>query len=72
MQMADDVATCMYHTGIGPFTKQAVYVAQHLRDRKLHRALMQFFKPETYFTVCEAFVQAGRQDLILRVRATTR
>jgi uncharacterized radical SAM protein YgiQ len=59
-----DVATCMYYTGIDPFTKQEVYVARHLRDRKLQRALMQFFKPENYFTVREALIQAGRQDLI--------
>ncbi len=25
-----DIATCMYYTGIDPFTKQEVYVAQHL------------------------------------------
>src|SRR6266487_6039219 len=34
-----DIATCMYHTGIDPFSKQEVYVARHLRDRKLQRAL---------------------------------
>jgi hypothetical protein len=27
---------------------------QHLRDRKLQRALMQFFKPENYFEVRKA------------------
>jgi uncharacterized radical SAM protein YgiQ len=59
-----DIATCMYYTGIDPFSKKAVYVAQHLRDRKLQRALMQFFKPENWFTVREALIQAGRQDLI--------
>jgi uncharacterized radical SAM protein YgiQ len=59
-----DVATAMYYTGIDPFTKQPVYVAQHLRDRKLQRALMQFFKPENYFEVRKALEQAGRQDLI--------
>jgi uncharacterized radical SAM protein YgiQ len=59
-----DVATCMYYTGIDPFSKQQVYVARNLRDRKLQRALMQFFKPENYFTVREALIQAGRQDLI--------
>jgi hypothetical protein len=30
----------------------------------MQRALMQFFKPENYFTVREALIQAGRQDLI--------
>jgi hypothetical protein len=59
-----DVATCMYHTGIDPFTKQQVYVAKGLRDRKMQRALMQFFKPENWFTVREALIDAGRQDLI--------
>ena len=55
-----DIATCMYYTGIDPFTKQEVYVASDLRDRKLQRALMQFFKPENYFEVREALIQAGR------------
>jgi uncharacterized radical SAM protein YgiQ len=59
-----DVATCMYYTGVDPFTKEAVYVARGLRDRKMQRALMQFFKPENYFQVREALLQAGRQDLI--------
>lgn len=59
-----DVATAMYYTELDPFTKQPVYVARHLRDRKLQRALMQFFKPENYFEVREALRQAGRQDLI--------
>jgi hypothetical protein len=54
----------MYYTGIDPFTKQEVYVARNLRDRKLQRALMQFFKPENYFQVCEALTRAGRSDLI--------
>ncbi len=59
-----DVATAMYYTGMDPFTKEPVYVARALRDRKLQRALMQFFKPENYFEVREALRQAGRQDLI--------
>ena len=59
-----DIATCMYYTGINPFTKQEVYIARSLKDRKMQRALMQFFKPENYFEVREALLQAGRQDLI--------
>jgi hypothetical protein len=61
---AKDIATALYYTGIDPFTKQEVYVAKGLRDRKMQRALMQFFKPENWFTVREALFQAGRQDLI--------
>ena len=59
-----DIATCMYHTGLDPFTGEEVYTAKHLRDRKLQRALLQFFKPENYFEVREALQKAGRQDLI--------
>lgn len=59
-----DVATAMYHTGVDPFTKKPVHIAKQLRDRKLQRALMQFFKPENYFEVRKALEKAGRQDLI--------
>jgi uncharacterized radical SAM protein YgiQ len=59
-----DVATAMYYTGIDPFTKKPVHIAKQLKDRKLQRALLQFFKPENYFEVREALQQAGRQDLI--------
>ncbi len=64
MRMATDIATALYWTGIDPFTKQEVYVAKGLKDRKMQRALMQFFKPENWFTVREALIQAGRADLI--------
>jgi uncharacterized radical SAM protein YgiQ len=59
-----DIATCMYYTGIDPFTRQAVYVGKQLRDRKMQRALLQFFKPENYFEVRRALEEAGRADLI--------
>ncbi len=59
-----DVATCMYYTGVDPFTKKPVYIAKSLRDRKMQRALMQFFKPENYFEVRNALLEANRKDLI--------
>jgi uncharacterized radical SAM protein YgiQ len=59
-----DIATCMYYTGLDPFTGEEVYTARSLRDRRLQRALLQFFKPENYFEVREALMKAGRSDLI--------
>jgi uncharacterized radical SAM protein YgiQ len=59
-----DVATAMFYAEIDPFTKKPVHIARHLRDRKLQRALMQYFKPENYFEVRRALEQAGRADLI--------
>jgi hypothetical protein len=64
MRITSDIATALYYTGVDPFTKQQVYVAKGLRDRKMQRALMQFFKPENWFTVREALIEVGRQDLI--------
>ncbi len=54
----------MYYTGLDPFTKKPVYIAKALNDRRLQRALMQFFKPENYFEVREALQKAKRTDLI--------
>jgi uncharacterized radical SAM protein YgiQ len=59
-----DIATCMYYTGLDPFTGKEVHVARHLRDRRVQRALLQFFKPENYFEVRKALLAAGRRDLI--------
>ena len=59
-----DIATCMYYTGIDPFTMKPVATAKNLRDHKFQRALMQFFKPENYFEVREVLIHAGRGDLI--------
>src|SRR5436853_7138388 len=64
MHSAPDIATCLYYTGIDPFTKKQVHVAKGMRDRKMQRALMQFFKPENWFTVREALIEAKRTDLI--------
>jgi hypothetical protein len=59
-----DIAACMYYTGIDPMTKEPVKITKGLNDRRMQRALLQFFKPENYFEVRRALEQSGRQDLI--------
>jgi uncharacterized radical SAM protein YgiQ len=59
-----DVATCMYYTGLDPMTGESVYVPRGARERRLQRALLQFFKPENYADVREALEAADRLDLI--------
>jgi uncharacterized radical SAM protein YgiQ len=59
-----DIATCMYHTGLDPMTMRPVDTVKKLSDRVVQRALMQFFKPENYFVVRRALIDAGRKDLI--------
>jgi hypothetical protein len=41
-----------------------VDIAKGLRDRKMQRALMQYFKPDNYFEVRKALEEASRTDLI--------
>ncbi|HVJ81604.1 MAG TPA: YgiQ family radical SAM protein, partial [Planctomycetia bacterium] len=56
-----DVATSMYYTGLDPFSKKPVVIAKQLKDRRFQRALLQYFKPENYFEVRSALLEAGRQ-----------
>ena len=58
------LATCMYWTGMDPWTGQTVYVPRSGRERRLQRALLQYWKPENYFDVRAALIEANRQDLI--------
>ncbi len=59
-----DIAACMYHTGLDPLSGKTVYVPRGARERRLQRALLQYFKPEDYADVHEALTEAGRPDLI--------
>ena len=61
-----DLATSVYYTGIDPHTLQPAPVARKLRERRMQRALMQFFAPENWHEVAQALREAGRQDLIGR------
>ena len=45
-------------------SNKEIPVAKKARDRKLQRALMQFFQPENWYEVHEALTQLGRTDLI--------
>ncbi len=59
-----DLATCMYHTGMDPITGAPVHVAKGQRERKMQRALLQYFKPENYREVRRALEETGRTNLI--------
>ena len=59
-----DIATCMYYTGMDPMSGEAVYVPRGGHERRLQKALLQFFKPENYADVREALEEAGRLDLV--------
>lgn len=58
------LSTCIYYTGEDPFTKEPVYVAKDLEEKKMQRALIHFHKPENQNLVRAALAKAGRKDLI--------
>jgi hypothetical protein len=39
-----NIVACIFHTGLDSFTGEEVYVAKHLRDRKLEPALLESTK----------------------------
>jgi radical SAM superfamily enzyme YgiQ (UPF0313 family) len=59
-----DVATCMYYTGLDPYTMKPVPVARRAKARQVQRALLQYFKPENWLAVRRALLDRGRADLI--------
>ncbi len=58
------VSTCMFYTGLDPYTLKEVYVARNEHDKALQRALLQYFNPKNKALVTEALRRAGRADLI--------
>lgn len=58
------VSTCMYYTGLDPFTLEPVYVATSPQDKAMQRALLQYFQPNNKHLVRKALRMAGRADLI--------
>ncbi len=57
-------STCMYYTGIDPFTMEKVYVPKSAHEKAMQRALMQYYIPKNYDLIKEALIKANRTDLI--------
>jgi len=57
------VSTCMYYTGMDPFTLEEVYVPDTQEEKRMQRALLHFNKPENRATVEKALDKAGRPEL---------
>ncbi|MBQ5821441.1 MAG: YgiQ family radical SAM protein, partial [Clostridia bacterium] len=62
------VSTCMFYTGLDPFTMQPVYVPRTSKEKAYQRALLQYHMPQNRALVREALIKAGRQDLIRILR----
>ncbi|MBQ4282606.1 MAG: YgiQ family radical SAM protein [Lachnospira sp.] len=58
------LSTCMYYTGVDPYTLKPVYTPVSHKEKAMQRALIQYKKPENYEIVKEALLKNGRADLI--------
>ena len=58
------ISTCMFYTGLDPYTMEEVYVAKTPHDKALQRALLQYYDPKNKPLVEEALRKVGRADLI--------
>lgn len=58
------VSTCMFYTGLDPYTLQPVYVPRSPKEKAEQRALLQYFRPENHSLVRQALKKAGRSELI--------
>ncbi len=58
------ISTCMFYTGIDPYTMKEVYVPTNSEDKALQRALLQYYIPENADSVRKALRKAHREDLI--------
>ena len=58
------ISTCMFYTGLDPFTLKEVYVPKSFEEKQMQRALLQFTKKENYPLVLKALRTAHREDLI--------
>ena len=58
------VSTCMFYTGLDPYTLEPVYVPRTPEEKAEQRALLQYFKPENRQIVLSALKKCKRFDLI--------
>ena len=58
------ISTCMFYTGLDPYTLKEVYVPRTSEEKAMQRALLQYFIPKNKDLVMQALRKAGRTDLI--------
>lgn len=58
------ISTCMFYTGLDPYTMKEVYVAREPKDKAMQRALLQYYDKSNSEIILSALKRAGRWDLI--------
>lgn len=58
------ISTAMFYTGLDPYTLQPIYVPRSAEEKRLQRALLQYYKKENRPLIEKALTLAKRRDLI--------
>ncbi len=58
------ISTCMFYTGLDPYTMKEVFVAKTPEEKAMQRALLQYYNPANKEIITKALKKAGRFDLI--------
>ena len=58
------VSTCMFYTGLDPYTLKPVFVEKSAEGKALQRALLQYYEPRNAEKVIKALRITHREDLI--------
>ncbi len=58
------ISTCMFYTGLDPYTMKEVYVAKSPEEKAMQRALLQYYDASKRDIIEKALKKAGRYDLI--------
>ncbi len=58
------ISTCMFYTGLDPYTMKEVYVAKTPEEKAMQRALLQYYNKANSEVIIKALKKAGRFDLI--------
>ncbi|MBJ6801766.1 YgiQ family radical SAM protein [Geomonas propionica] len=56
------LSTCIYHTGVDPFTGEKVYVARTDKEKGLQKSLLLYHVPEERKNCLAALKECGRED----------
>ncbi|MDY0189454.1 MAG: YgiQ family radical SAM protein [Desulfuromonas sp.] len=57
------LATCMYYTGIDPFSGRGVVSSYSEKERRLQKALLLYHQPQNSAAIREALRLCGREDV---------
>lgn len=64
------LATCMYYTGVDPYTQEPVFTVKNKDDKQKQLMFLFWYKPEFRNQIIHELEKIGRQDLMQQLMGT--